>query len=226
MSDKTVSLAEAKAHLSELTEWVAAGEDVIITKHGKAVAWLSRPGGAAPAGGTAHPAGADGETAGTGRTGCRVHPAVAGRKPLLTEHAICRYQCAGRRVDTRTTHIRNPGRAGRASDRPACGKRLGSDRVLRRPVGEAAHEAARARRAGGSAGGVCRIGRALVRRAIRFAAGAPHGGAFCRSVPDTGLRAGDALHLAIAGNHGTRIRTLDHRLATAAEALGVSAALL
>ncbi len=42
----------------------------------------------------------------------------------------------------------------------------------------------------------------------------------------TGLRAGDALHLAIAGNHGARLRTLDHRLATAAEALGVSAALL
>jgi predicted nucleic acid-binding protein len=41
-----------------------------------------------------------------------------------------------------------------------------------------------------------------------------------------GLRAGDTLHLAIAGNDGTRIRTLDHRLATAAEALGVSAALL
>jgi antitoxin (DNA-binding transcriptional repressor) of toxin-antitoxin stability system len=44
MGDKTVSLAEAKAHLSQLTELVAAGEDVIITKRGKAVAWLSRPG--------------------------------------------------------------------------------------------------------------------------------------------------------------------------------------
>lgn len=42
----------------------------------------------------------------------------------------------------------------------------------------------------------------------------------------TGLRAGDALHLAVAGNHGARIRALDRRLVTAAEALGVSAALL
>lgn len=43
MSDKTVSLAEAKAHLSELTERAAAGEDVVITKHGKPVGRLSRP---------------------------------------------------------------------------------------------------------------------------------------------------------------------------------------
>ncbi len=42
----------------------------------------------------------------------------------------------------------------------------------------------------------------------------------------TGLRAGDALHLAVARNHGTRIRALDRRLVAAAEALGVSAALL
>ena len=43
MSDKTATLAEAKAHLSELTERAAAGEDVIITKRGKAVVRLSRP---------------------------------------------------------------------------------------------------------------------------------------------------------------------------------------
>ena len=42
----------------------------------------------------------------------------------------------------------------------------------------------------------------------------------------TGLRAGDALHLAVACNHGVRIRALDRRLVAAAEALGVSAALL
>ncbi|HMM46331.1 MAG TPA: type II toxin-antitoxin system VapC family toxin [Candidatus Macondimonas sp.] len=42
----------------------------------------------------------------------------------------------------------------------------------------------------------------------------------------TGLRAGDALHLAVARNHGARIRALDRRLVTAAEALGVSAVLL
>lgn len=42
----------------------------------------------------------------------------------------------------------------------------------------------------------------------------------------TGLRAGDALHLAVARNHGTRIRALDRRLVAAAEALGVSAVLL
>jgi predicted nucleic acid-binding protein len=42
----------------------------------------------------------------------------------------------------------------------------------------------------------------------------------------TGLRAGDALHLAVAANHGARIRALDHSLVAAAESLGVSAALL
>jgi len=42
----------------------------------------------------------------------------------------------------------------------------------------------------------------------------------------TGLRAGDALHLAVAYNHGARVRTLDQTLVTAAGALGVSAELL
>lgn len=42
----------------------------------------------------------------------------------------------------------------------------------------------------------------------------------------TGLRAGDALHLAVAYNHGARVRTLDRTLVTAAGALGVSAELL
>ncbi len=41
-----------------------------------------------------------------------------------------------------------------------------------------------------------------------------------------GLRAGDALHLAIAVDHGATIVTLDRRLAEAATALGVSARLL
>lgn len=38
---KMVNLAEAKAHLSELVERVAAGETVCITKRGKPVAQLS-----------------------------------------------------------------------------------------------------------------------------------------------------------------------------------------
>ena len=42
VSDRTVSLAEAKAHLSELTELVAAGEEVVITKRNKPVVRLSR----------------------------------------------------------------------------------------------------------------------------------------------------------------------------------------
>jgi hypothetical protein len=41
-----------------------------------------------------------------------------------------------------------------------------------------------------------------------------------------GLRAADALHLAIAVDHGATIVTLDQRLAEAATALGVSARLL
>ena len=36
----TVNLAHAKAHLSELLDKVEAGEDVVITRHGRAVAHL------------------------------------------------------------------------------------------------------------------------------------------------------------------------------------------
>jgi len=42
----------------------------------------------------------------------------------------------------------------------------------------------------------------------------------------SGLRAGDALHLAIAANHGARIRALDRGLVAAADAAGISAQLL
>ncbi|MDF2372011.1 MAG: type II toxin-antitoxin system VapC family toxin [Rhizobiaceae bacterium] len=41
-----------------------------------------------------------------------------------------------------------------------------------------------------------------------------------------GLRAGDALHLAIASEHGATVYTLDQRLAEAGPALGVPAQLL
>lgn len=43
MEEKTVTLADAKARLSELTELAAAGQPVIITKHGRPVARMSRP---------------------------------------------------------------------------------------------------------------------------------------------------------------------------------------
>ena len=43
---------------------------------------------------------------------------------------------------------------------------------------------------------------------------------------ETGLRSGDALHLAIAANHGLPLHSLDHGLTRTAEALGVSARLL
>ena len=38
---RTVSLAEAKAHLSELLNAVESGEEIIITRHGRAVARVS-----------------------------------------------------------------------------------------------------------------------------------------------------------------------------------------
>lgn len=41
-----------------------------------------------------------------------------------------------------------------------------------------------------------------------------------------GLRAGDALHLAVASEHGVTVHTLDQRLADAGPALGVPAQLL
>ncbi|MGQ0665290.1 MAG: type II toxin-antitoxin system Phd/YefM family antitoxin [Pseudomonadota bacterium] len=37
----TVKLAQAKAHLSELLDRVEAGEEVVITRHGRPVAHLS-----------------------------------------------------------------------------------------------------------------------------------------------------------------------------------------
>ena len=43
---------------------------------------------------------------------------------------------------------------------------------------------------------------------------------------ETGLRAGGALHLAVAANHGLRLQSLDRGLVHAATALGVDAALL
>lgn len=43
MDSKTVSLADAKAHLSELAELAAAGEIVVITKRGKPFVQLSKP---------------------------------------------------------------------------------------------------------------------------------------------------------------------------------------
>lgn len=41
-----------------------------------------------------------------------------------------------------------------------------------------------------------------------------------------GLRAGDALHLALAADHGVALMTLDHRLAEAGAALGIATRLL
>lgn len=38
---RTVSLAEAKAHLSELLNSVEAGEEIVVTLHGRAVARVS-----------------------------------------------------------------------------------------------------------------------------------------------------------------------------------------
>jgi len=43
MEEKTITLADAKARLSELTELVATGVSVIITKRGKPVARMSQP---------------------------------------------------------------------------------------------------------------------------------------------------------------------------------------
>ncbi len=42
MNSTSVTLAEAKARLSELTERAAAGEEVVITKRGRPVGRLSR----------------------------------------------------------------------------------------------------------------------------------------------------------------------------------------
>jgi len=42
MSESTISLAEAKARLSELAERAASGESILITKRGKAVVRLTQ----------------------------------------------------------------------------------------------------------------------------------------------------------------------------------------
>lgn len=43
---------------------------------------------------------------------------------------------------------------------------------------------------------------------------------------ELGLRAGDALHLAIVSDHGATVHTLDQRLAAASVALGTPAQLI
>ena len=43
---------------------------------------------------------------------------------------------------------------------------------------------------------------------------------------EIGLRSGDALHLAVAANHGARVYTLDRRLAVAGATLGLTTELL
>ncbi len=43
MTDKTVTLADAKANLSKLTDIAAQGGTIVITKHGKPVARISQP---------------------------------------------------------------------------------------------------------------------------------------------------------------------------------------
>lgn len=42
MGEKIVSFAHAKAHLSELTEQLASGDEVVITKRGRPVGRLIR----------------------------------------------------------------------------------------------------------------------------------------------------------------------------------------
>jgi prevent-host-death family protein len=42
MNERTVSVAEAKAHLSELIAAAEAGEDVVITRRGKPIVGLVR----------------------------------------------------------------------------------------------------------------------------------------------------------------------------------------
>lgn len=42
MARRTVGLAEAKAHLSELTDRAEDGEEIVITKRGRPVAVLSQ----------------------------------------------------------------------------------------------------------------------------------------------------------------------------------------
>lgn len=114
---------------------------------------------------------------------------------------------------------------GRTTGGRARDQRLGHDRILRRAFREAAHRVVTAHRAGGCLVRLCRAGGNVVpcapitrldfRTAARFA-----------DQYATGLRAGDALHLAVAADHGVRIGALDRTLVSAAEALGVSAALV
>lgn len=41
MNDRTINIAEAKAHLSELVEEAAAGDAIVLTRRGKPVARMS-----------------------------------------------------------------------------------------------------------------------------------------------------------------------------------------
>lgn len=43
MDGQEVAIADAKAHFSQLTERVAAGEEILLTKRGRVVARLTQP---------------------------------------------------------------------------------------------------------------------------------------------------------------------------------------
>ncbi len=114
---------------------------------------------------------------------------------------------------------------GRTTGGRARDQRLGHDRILCRVFREAAHRQLRPTERADvlsvfaelveASFHVLPITRLDFRTAARFA-----------DQYATGLRAGDALHLAVAADHGVRIGALDRTLVLAAEALGVSAALV
>jgi prevent-host-death family protein len=45
---KTCSVSKVREHLAEVLGWVKQGEEVVITKHGKAIVTITRPARAKP----------------------------------------------------------------------------------------------------------------------------------------------------------------------------------
>ena len=134
--------------------------------------------------------------------------------------ALSRYLVARRGLDERAGNRADAGLAGSATGRPTSNRRLGHDRVFFRPLGQAAHQANRTvhradalamfTRLATESFTVVPVSRLQFRTAARFV-----------EQHALGLRAGDALHLAICADHGATLCTLDRRLSDAASALGL-----